>query len=113
MVAKERHKAAAFQHLHGERITVLFDELQFLVFRVPYGKDYPAAFRKLREKRLRNRRSGSGNKDGVERSKFRQTKRAITTVYVRIRVAKPSQLGRSTGSKLWPPLDRENFLSQA
>ena len=113
MVAKERHKPAAFQHLHGERITVLFDELQFLVFRVPYGKDDPAAFRKLREKRLRDRRSGSRNKDGVERSKFRQAKCAIATMYVRIRVAKPSQLGGSTGSKLRPSLNRENFLSQA
>src|SRR5437879_11699883 len=80
MVAKERHKPAAFEHLHGERITALFDELQFLVLRVPYGKDDSAAFRKLREKRFRNCRRGSRNKDGVERSKFWQAKRAVTTM---------------------------------
>jgi len=70
MVADEGHKPAAFQHFCGERITAPFDELQFLMFRIPYGKYHPATLGKLSKERFRYRRRSSGNQDGVERSEF-------------------------------------------
>jgi len=90
MVADKRHKSAALQKLCGERITAPFDELQLLVFRIAHGEDHSPAFGKLREKRLRNCGSGGGNKNGLEGSEFRQSQRTIATMYVRIRIAKPS-----------------------
>src|SRR5256886_15091164 len=112
MVADKMHKWAALQHLGGESITALFDELQLLMFRASHGKNQPASLGKLGKQRFRNCGSGSGNEDGVERSKFRQPKRAVPAMHVRIGVAKLSQLGRSARSKLWPPLDGENFPGQ-
>jgi len=67
MVADERHKSAAFQHLCGESITALFDELQFLMFRIPHRDNHPAALGKLGKERLRNRRCCSGYEDSVKR----------------------------------------------
>ena len=112
MVADERHKSAAFQHFCGECITASFDELQFLMFRVSHGKNHSPAFGKLRQERLWNSRSGSGNEDGIERSEFRQAKCAVTAVNVRVGVTKPGKLRGGIGSKLRPPLDRENFPGQ-
>src|SRR5712691_11326119 len=113
VVADERYKSAAFQHLHGKSIPALFDEPQFLMFRIPNGKNHPAALGKLGKERFRNRRSGGSNEDGVERSEFREAQRAVAAMNVRIGVAQPSQLGGSAGSQLRPPFDRENFVYQA
>src|SRR6266849_837621 len=110
MVANERDKSTAFQHPCRECITALFDELQFLVFRISHGKNHPPTFGKLRKERLRNRWGSGGNEDGVERSEFRQSKRAITAMYVRVWVAEPSKRGGSGGCQLRPPFNRENFL---
>jgi len=112
MVSDERHKSAAFQHLCGESITTLLDKLQFLMFRTPHRENHPAAFGKLGQERLRNRRSGSSNEDRVERSELRESKCTVTAMHMRIGVAKPSQLDGGTGSKLRPPFDRENFPGQ-
>ena len=60
MVADERHESAAFQHFCREGITVLFDELQFLMLGIPHGNNHPPAFSKLCEERLGNCRRGSG-----------------------------------------------------
>ena len=91
---------------------MLFDQPQFLMFRVPHRDNHAAAIGKLSKERLRNRRSGSGNKDGVERSEVRQAERAVAAVNMRVGVAEPSKRGGSSGRKLWPPLDGENFLDQ-
>src|SRR5258708_20548946 len=82
MVADEGHKPAAFQHLCGERITAPFDELQFLMFRIPNRENHPAAFGKLCKARFRNRWGGSGNEDSVEKSEVWQTKRAVAAATV-------------------------------
>jgi len=100
MVAEERHKSAALQHLCREIITTPFDEPQFLMFRIPHGENHSAAFSKLGKERFRNPRSGSRNQDGVERSEFRQAECAVAAMYMRIGIAKPGKLGGSTGSKL-------------
>jgi len=112
VVADEGHKPASFQHLCGEYITALFDELQFLMFRIPHRDNHVAAVGKLSKERLRNRRSGSGNKDGAERSQVRQAERAVAAVNMRVGEAEPGKRGGSSGSKLRPPLDGENFLGQ-
>src|SRR5260370_5919105 len=112
MVADERHKSAAFQHFCRECITASFDELQFLMFRISHGKNHSPAFGKLRQERLWNSRSGSGNEYGIERSELREAKRAVTAVNMCIGVTKPGKLGGSTGSELRPPFDRENFCGQ-
>src|SRR5436309_8036971 len=113
MVADEWHKSAAFQHLCGESATALFDEPQFLMFRISHGENHAAALGKLSKERFWNRRSGSGNEDGVERSELRQAERAGAAVNMRVGVAEPSQRGGSRGSQLRSPLDGENFLGQA
>src|SRR5947209_11329088 len=112
MVADKRHKWAALQHLGGESITALFDELQLLMFRASHGKNQPASLGKLGEERFRNGGSGSCNEDGVEGREFWQSKCSVAAMHVRIGAAKLSQLGRSARSKLWPPLDGENFPVQ-
>jgi len=112
MVADEGHKPAAFQHLCGERITAPFDELQFLMFRIPNRENHPAAFGKLCKERFRNRRGGSGNEDSVERSEFWQAKCAVAAVNVRVGVAEPREPRGGNGGKLRPPLDREDFPGQ-
>src|SRR2546430_6549118 len=112
MVADERHKSAAFQHLSGKGITALFDEPQFLMFRISHGENHAAALGKLGKERLRNCRSGSRNKDGVERSEFRQADFAIAAEHRAVGAADAGKLGGSNGSKLPAPLDGENFLAQ-
>ena len=95
MVADKRHKSAALQHLCGESITVLFDELQLLMFRASHGKNQPASLGKLGKQRFRNCGSGSGNEDGVEGREFRQSKCSVAAMHMGIGVTKVSQLGRS------------------
>ena len=112
MVADEGHKPAAFQHLCRERITAPFDELQFLMFRIPNRENHPAAFGELCKEWFRNRRGGSGNEDSVERSEFWQAKGAVAAVNVRVEVAEPREPRGRNGSKLRPPLDREDFPGQ-
>ncbi len=92
MVAEERHESASFQNFCGECITTPYDQLQFLMFRIPHGENHAAAFGKLRQERLRNSGSGSGNEDGIERSEFRQTERAVAAMYVCVLVSKPGKL---------------------
>ena len=82
------------------------------MFRIPHRENQAAAFGQLSQERLRNPRSGRGNQDGVERSEFRQTECAVAAVNMRVGGAQPSKRGGSTGRKLWPPLDGENFLDQ-
>jgi len=65
MVADQGHKSAAFQHLGGEGITTLFDEPQFLMFRIPHRENQAAAFGQLSQERLRNPRSGRGNQVAI------------------------------------------------
>ena len=92
---------------------MFFDELQFLMFRVSDWENYPAAFGKLRKERLGNRGSGSSDEDGVERSKFRQAKRAITAVNMRVCVPELRKLAGSRGCKLRSPFDCENLFDQS
>src|SRR5947209_20404305 len=112
MVADKRHKWAALQHLGGESITALFDELQLLMFRASHGKNQPASLGKLGEERFRNGGSGSCNEDGVEGREFWQSKCSVAAMHVRIGVAKLSQFGRSARSKLRTSLDGKNFPGQ-
>src|SRR5260370_21385608 len=112
MVTYERDKSAAFQHLCGESITMLLDKPQFLMFSASHGQNHPAAFGKLCKERFRNRGSGSSNEDRVERSELREPECTVTAVYVRIGLAQPRQLGRSSRSQLRPSFDREDFLGQ-
>lgn len=84
MVADERHKSAALQHLCGESITVLFDQPQFLMVGISHGNNHPPAFGKLCEERLRNCRRGSSDENRIERRKFRQSQRAVAAMYMRV-----------------------------
>src|SRR5258708_35948668 len=99
MVGGQRDKSAAFQNPCWESIAMSLDKLQFLMFRGPHGENHAAALSKLREERLRNLGSGSGNEDGVERSEFRQAERAVAARNYGVRVAGPGHLRGGRGSQ--------------
>src|SRR5207248_10580283 len=100
MVADKRHKSAALQHLGGESITALFDELQLLMFRASHGKNQPASLGKLGEERFRNGGSGSCNEDGVAGRVFWQSKCSVAAMPVRVGAAELSQVGWRGRSQL-------------
>ena len=79
---------------------------------VSHRENQPPPFGKLRKERLRHRRSSSGDKDGVERCEFRQSKCSVAAMHMRIGVAKLSQFGRSARRKLRTSLDGKNFPGQ-
>src|SRR5437667_12682970 len=103
MVADKRHKSAALQHLGGESITALFDELQLLMFRASHGKNQPASLGKLGEERFRNGGSGSCNEDGVEGRELWQSKSSVAAMHLSNGVRQVSQPGRSARSMLTSP----------
>jgi len=112
MVPDERYKSAAFQHFCGVSITVLFDELQFLMLRIPHGNNHPPTFGKLSEERFRNCRRGSSDENRIKRRKFWQSQRAVAAMHVRVCVSNPCKPGGRAGSQSRPPLDREDILGQ-
>ena len=57
MVADERDKSAPFECTFDECRTLLFNELQFLMFRVADGENHSATFGELGKERLGNRGS--------------------------------------------------------
>src|SRR6266850_605713 len=113
MVANERDKSASLECSIAKCFAALLDELQFLMFRVTDRRNHSAAFSELRKERLGNRGSRGGDKNGVERRKFRQTECSITAMNVYVRVAEPCQARRRRQRKLGPSLDAEYFFGQA
>src|SRR6266850_916890 len=113
MVANERDKSASLECSIAKCFAALLDELQFLMFRVTDRRNHSAAFSELRKERLGNRGSRGGDKNGVERRKFRQTECSITAMNVYVRVAEPCQARRRRKRQLGPSLHAKHFSGQA
>src|SRR5215471_8935558 len=104
-MAHEGNEAAAFENFRGKRAAMLFDEPQFLAVLVADGNNHAAAFGKLREQRLRRRRSRRRNQDRVERRKFGKPERPIAAMYMHIVIAEGSQFCGGGRGKFRTPLD--------
>src|SRR5215472_1687586 len=109
VIADKRHKTAAFHGFRRKLAGALFDKLQLLIAGGAHRNDHAATFGKLRKERPRSRR---GDKDGVERRKFRQAERAVPAMDVHVEVAEALQFLRSGGSQLSAALDGEDFLRE-